>query len=107
MQTAQKRTTQKTHKTLWGASFVLWLLLLLAERLLYSDSVSCALPGEDSVYGTPGWSWIPLGHTCTWSDLGGVTVVDSPTMMTLLPPIILAVWAFAIYLSKRDVSKKL
>lgn len=100
-QNGRKRTT---HKTLWLASFILWIALLLTERLLYSDTFSCELPGLSSFYGTPGWSWIPLGHTCTWDNLGGFTVVDAPTMMTMFPPMLLTVWAAAIFLSRRGAA---
>ena len=85
---------------------IIWLLALLAERLLYRDSVSCELPGAESVYGEPGWSWFPLGHTCTWGAADGVQVVDSPSMMTMFPMVMLGLWGLSLLLSARAASRR-
>lgn len=82
---------------LWGASVAAWAAALAAERLIYNDAVSCKLPRADSIYGRPGWSWAPLGHTCTWDNVGdGMTVIDNPSWMTLAPLPIVILWAISI-----------
>lgn len=85
---------------LWIVATALYLLGLLAEQLLYSSPTSCELSSGDSIYGEPGWSWIPVGHTCTWEDVGdGLTFVDGPSMMTLAPVLVLALWGIGLLIS--------
>lgn len=71
----------------------------MAERLVYSGSLSCELGDGSSIYGEPGWSWVPLGHTCTLENVGGVTVVDEPFMMTLVPLLVLFLWGISLMLT--------
>lgn len=91
---------------LWVTATIIWLLALLAERLLYKDSVSCELPGAESVYGEPGWSWFPLGHTCTWEAADGLHLVDSPSLMTMLPLVMLGLWGLSLLLCARAASRR-
>jgi hypothetical protein len=91
---------------LWTVATALYLLGLLAERLLYSSTTSCELSSGDSIYGEPGWSWIPVGHTCTWEDVGeGLTFVDGPSMMTLAPVMVLALWGISLLISGRSTKR--
>lgn len=88
---------RRTGWMLWLAATLLWMAALVAERLVYSGPISCELAEGGSVFGEPGWSWLPLGHTCTWRNVGGAeTVVDQPSMMTLVPPVILLLWGFSL-----------
>ena len=102
MKTTQKiNKRQHLHVLLFCIAASVWVALSIAERLYYSTPVACELSGSDSIYGAPGWSWIPLGHTCTWDSRGeGLSFTDGPPLTTLVPPVILALWALSIYLSK-------
>lgn len=81
---------------LWFAALLVWIAGLVAERLLHFGSLSCELGDGSSIYGEPGWSWVPLGHTCTWENVGGVIVVDEPSMMTLVPLLVLFLWGISL-----------
>ena len=85
---------------LWLAAVLAWIGGLVAERLVYSGSLSCELGDGSSIYGEPEWSWVPLGHTCTWENVGGVTVVDEPSMMTLVPLLVLFLWGISLMLAR-------
>lgn len=97
MNGVKAKYNKSTGISLWLLSAGLWVAGLVVERVAYSDNISCQLPGAESTYGRPGWSWLPLGHTCTWENVGGsTTVVDNPSFMTLAPPVILALWLVSI-----------
>ena len=82
---------------MWLAATLLWIAALIVERLVYSGPTSCELGEGGSAFGEPGWSWAPLGHTCTWRNVNGpMAVVDQPPMMTLAPPVILLLWGFSL-----------
>lgn len=68
-----------------------WIGSVAVEQLLFGGPVGCELSPGSSVFGEAGWSWFPLGRTCTWS-VGGVEVVDSPSLTELLIPATLATW---------------
>lgn len=85
---------------LWCSVTALWLVGALVDRLLHSGPLSCELSEGSSVYGEPGWSWFPLGHTCMWADVGGRSFTDHPPLMTLAPPLILALWALSLAVSR-------
>lgn len=90
---------------LWFAAMFVWIAGLVAERLLYSGSLSCELGEASSIYGEPGWSWVPLGHTCTWEDVGGVTVVDEPSMMALVPMLVLLLWGISLTMARASTPR--
>lgn len=85
---------------LWFAALLVWIAGLVAERLLHSGSLPCELGDGSSIYGEPGWSWVPLGHTCTWENVGGVTVVDEPSLMTLVPALVLLLWGISLMVAR-------
>ncbi|WP_147406057.1 hypothetical protein [Kocuria tytonis] len=91
---------QKIGWILWLLATLLWAAGLVIERLVYSGPLSCELGQGSSIYGEPGWSWVPLGHTCTWENVGGVTVVDEPSMMTLVPALVLFLWGISLMMAR-------
>ena len=98
----RKLRKSRAGPVLWGLAASLYLLGLLAERLLYSSSVSCELSEDSSIFGEPGWSWVPLGHTCTWDNVReGITFTDYPTMMSLAPVMVLLLWGVSLILTGR------
>ncbi|MDO4241104.1 MAG: hypothetical protein Q4C71_01035 [Microbacteriaceae bacterium] len=92
---------------LFWVSVVLWILAVAGEFLYYKvivGSLACKT-SVDSVFGEAGWSWLPLGHTCTWSLPGGGTATSYPTMTVMLVPLILALWGLSLLVArgrKRD-----
>jgi hypothetical protein len=57
-------------------AFVMWLgflgLAMLAVGLeaLTGSDLGCEAKAGDSNYGQAGWSWLPLGSECTWTQQG-------------------------------------
>jgi hypothetical protein len=75
----------------WSVLALAWVGSVVAEQLLFGNTVGCELSPGGSVFGDAGWSWFPLGRTCTWS-IDGATVVHGPSLTELLIPATLAVW---------------
>lgn len=75
----------------WCVLALAWVGSVLAEQVLFGDTTGCELSPGSSVLGDAGWSWFPLGRTCTWL-VDGLTVTDRPSLTELLIPLTLAVW---------------
>ena len=76
---------------LWSVFALAWIGSVITEQALFGDSVGCELSSGTSIFGEAGWSWFPLGRTCTWL-IDGVTVVDHPSLTELLIPATLLAW---------------
>lgn len=79
----------------WSVLVVAWIGSIVVEQVLFGDSIGCELSPGTSVFGDAGWSWFPLGRTCTWL-IDGVTVIDHPSLIELLIPATLLVWLVAL-----------
>jgi hypothetical protein len=75
----------------WSVLALAWIGSVVAEQVLLGDTVGCELSPGGSVFGEAGWSWFPLGRTCTWL-IDGVPVVDRPALTELLIPATLVTW---------------
>lgn len=72
---------------LWVAGTVALVVVILRSALTVAgDPVRCEWVAGSSVFGTPSWSWFPLGTRCTYRpqqpDL--VVTVDPPWERTVL-----------------------
>ena len=79
----------------WSLLALAWIGSVAAEQLLFGSDVGCELAPGSSVFGDAGWSWIPLGRTCTWV-VDGATVVHGPSLTELLIPATLLVWLLTL-----------
>jgi len=84
----------------WSLLALAWIGSVVAEQLLFGSDVGCELSPGSSVFGDAGWSWIPLGRTCTWS-VDGATVIHGPSLTELLIPATLAVWLVTLLRVRR------
>lgn len=75
----------------WSVLALAWIGSVVAEQVLLGDSIGCELSPGRSIFGEAGWSWFPLGRTCTWL-VGDIAIVDRPSLTELLIPATLIVW---------------
>ncbi len=82
-------------------SAVLWMLSIFADWFTHRDALSCELSPGSSVYGEPGWSWLPVGHTCTWPASAGLpAITEGPSWLTMVPAALLLLWGMAILIER-------
>ncbi|MGQ0847043.1 MAG: hypothetical protein ACT4QF_23230 [Sporichthyaceae bacterium] len=69
---------ERSAVAVWVAAAIVLVVALIFTRTLLYDSLSCRLPGYSS-YGTPGWSWVPFGKSCTYPTEWETAFTVGPT----------------------------
>ena len=88
---------------LWAVLALGWVAALAGVRVLsgmHPDS-SCELfPGESGL-GTPGWSWVPLGRTCTYELDPSIVFTTGPGGLPSLTGLALVLGASRLLRERR------
>lgn len=86
---------------LFGLAVAIWIGGLFIDWISHREKIDCELSEGSSIFGEPGWSWFPMGHTCTWEKIPELPMITTgPSFMALIPPIILAVWGVSIIINR-------
>jgi hypothetical protein len=93
----------------WTLVALAWLGSLAAERTLFYDRTSCELVSGSSLYGRPGWGWIPPGRTCTFElddSLPAFTTHPGAAGETVMPTLVVVLGVVDV-VRRRDQRKRL
>lgn len=92
---------------LWAVACALWVLTVAGEALWKVVIWGHCETSLDSIFGTAGWSWLPLGPTCTWNaGEPPFTATSTPSWTTVLPPVFLVLWWFSLRTSRKNADRK-
>jgi hypothetical protein len=92
---------KKFDIALFGAATITWLAGLFIDWISHQDKIDCELSEGSSIFGEPGWSWFPMGHTCTWEKTPELPMITTgPSFLALIPPIILIAFGMSIIISR-------
>lgn len=92
---------RKLQITLFTLSTFLWLVSIIGSFIYHRFiSLGCTT-SSDSVFGHSEWSWLPPGQVCHWDLASGLTATTGPSYISLLIPLILALWGFSIFASRK------
>jgi hypothetical protein len=106
-QPKNRRRPGRVLTTLWVLVALAWLGSLAAERTVLYNRTSCELASGSSVYGTPGWEWIPPGRTCMFKlddSLPAFTTHPGAAALAVMPTLLVVFGALDV-VRRRETKK--